>query len=885
MFRAIRYVLWLIAQPLLSVRYRVEIDGLDSVRGLRKALIIPNHPGYIDPLLVYRAVWTALEPRPMVFAPIFRSPLWFWLPKVMNALAIPNLEVHSAEARAQAQHAIDQLVDGLNRGDNIAMWPAGHVYRRDYEVLGSNRALAEILRRVPDATVVAIRTRGVWGSMFSYARTGSAPHLLNTLLKGGALVVANLLFFMPRRRVHMTVQRFDRTTWPEITREALNPFFEAWYNAPGHERPTYVPYHFLLGPRTFEFPSTGSTETVDLSAIARGTRTTVGQILEEKIGRPLTTEESAPEVRLDKIGLDSIDRMELSLAVEQRFGYSSDEVPETVGGLLALAQGLANTGATKPAPAVWFRPRSGPSDVTLLGDTIPSAFVQRALANRKNVAAADDLSGVVTYERLLVGALVMAKRFRDIQAPHVGLMLPASVATDLVLCALHLAGKLPVLMNWTTGPANLAHAARLMSLTHVITSKRFIDRTGVVVSGVDYLFLEEVRASIGKLELLTTLLRTKVASASSLWPSTAVSPDDPAVVLFTSGSEKAPKAVPLSHRNILSNLRGVLQCITLSPDDALLGFLPTFHSFGLTVTSLLPILGGVRVVHHPDPTDAAGLARKIAAYRATLLCGTPTFVSAILERAKPGELDSLRLVVVGAEKAPAHLFERCRTLVPNAFLLEGYGITECSPLVAANRPDRMKPGTVGLPIPGVEVMVVHPDTMAPGPTGDLGMLLVSGPNIFAGYIGHDGALPFHTLHDKRWYVTGDLVRVDEEGFIHFSGRLKRFLKAGGEMISLPALEEPFAQKFPPTDEGPRVAIEGIETPEGRRIVLFTIAPISLPAASAILRDHGFHGVMRIDEVRQIDRIPVLGTGKTDYKLLRAQIETRSQETEDRSQNG
>jgi long-chain-fatty-acid--[acyl-carrier-protein] ligase len=153
------------------------------------------------------------------------------------------------------------------------------------------------------------------------------------------------------------------------------------------------------------------------------------------------------------------------------------------------------------------------------------------------------------------------------------------------------------------------------------------------------------------------------------------------------------------------------------------------------------------------------------------------------------------------------------------------------------------------------------------------MLLVSGPNIFPGYIGEEGPSPFHTLDGKRWYITGDLVTIDEDRFIRFRGRLKRFLKAGGEMISLPALEEPFAQKFPSTEEGPRVAVEGIETPEGRRIVLFTTEPLSFPAASALLRDHGFHGVMRIDEVRQVERIPVLGTGKTDYKVLRAQIES------------
>jgi long-chain-fatty-acid--[acyl-carrier-protein] ligase len=154
----------------------------------------------------------------------------------------------------------------------------------------------------------------------------------------------------------------------------------------------------------------------------------------------------------------------------------------------------------------------------------------------------------------------------------------------------------------------------------------------------------------------------------------------------------------------------------------------------------------------------------------------------------------------------------------------------------------------------------------------MGMLHVAGPTVFPGYIGHDGPQPFAQFGGKQWYVTGDLATLDEAGAIVFHGRLKRFLKAGGEMISLPALEEPFARTYPPTEEGPRVAVEGVETPTGRRIVLFTTEPLSLRDANALLQSEGFHGVMRLDEVRAVETIPTLGTGKTDYKVLRAMIE-------------
>jgi long-chain-fatty-acid--[acyl-carrier-protein] ligase len=287
------------------------------------------------------------------------------------------------------------------------------------------------------------------------------------------------------------------------------------------------------------------------------------------------------------------------------------------------------------------------------------------------------------------------------------------------------------------------------------------------------------------------------------------------------------------------------------------------------VTTLLPLLSGIRLIHHPDPTDSGRLARKVGAYKATVLVGTPTFAAHILDRAEPSELASLTKYVIGAEKCPPSFFERTARVTPSAVVLEGYGITECSPCVSINRPDRHRAGTLGLALPDVELLVVDLETEEPVPADKMGMLLVSGPTVFPGYLGYDGPSPFRERDGKRWYVSGDLVSIDADGFIHFSGRLKRFIKAGGEMISLPALEEPLARRYPPQEkDGPRVAVEGVEQSSGRLIVLFTTEPLDLDEANHLLWEEGFRGPWRLDEVRRVKAIPVLGTGKTDYKVLR-----------------
>ncbi len=865
---------WGICRLLLSFRYRVKVLGAEQLRSLSgPTLVLPNHPAYIDPPLVSSHIRLQKPLRPMVFSGTYRVPLLRPMMQMVNAFEVPDLSAHSRDAQAKTRDMIDSVVERLQAGDNLLIYPSGRLQRGDQEVVGAARAVHEIISRSPDINIVLLRTRGVWGSMFSCAEAGAPPKLGNCIRKSFGWVLASLFFWLPRRQVTMQLEVVDREQLPLETREAFNVYLEQWYNADGGQAPKFVRYHHLFGPTEAEYGKGLTSANYDLTKIKPKTIGLVNELLQSHLGRQIPIEDLKAETTLEQIGLDSLDRMDLALKIEHQFGFRSNVVSPTLGGLWALADGQLSQGAGEQlvAPPAWLKPKRSQDTPGILGETVGESFVLRALKQPHDVAVADAISGVLNYRRLLVGAELMARRLRKFEEHHVGVMLPASVAADLVFFALHLAGKVPVMMNWTTGPANLAHGVKVTGVKHILTSKKMVDRLGIEVAGADYVFLEDLKGSIKKPEALLTLLKSYLAPRSFLRSVPHRSADDTAVFLFTSGSESMPKTVPLSHRNLLVNVDAGLGVLASDSQDRLLGFLPPFHSFGMTGNLLLPHLSGIPSVRYADPTDAHGLVRTIAAYKPTMLFTTPTFLGYIMSACKGDELNSLRKLITGAEKCSEAIFRQCEKLAPNATILEGYGITECSPVVAANPYSGPRLGSVGQPVKGVEVCIVNIDSEVPVPSGETGMLLVAGPSIFSGYYQHDGPSPFVEVDGKSWYKTGDLVSQDTDGFLHFKGRLKRFLKAGGEMISLPALEEPFSRAYPADENGPKVAVEGIETDDGRHIVLFTTTDLTIQQASSLLLEAGLRGVMRLDEVRRIDAIPILGTGKTDYKELRKEV--------------
>ncbi|MEO2001692.1 MAG: AMP-binding protein, partial [Pirellulales bacterium] len=761
-------IFWFVVRGILRLRYRICVDGLEQLSSLEgPVLVLPNHPCYIDPPTVlshlYRAIKVPL--RPLVYSGTYRVPFLLPLMKLVRAFEVPDLSAQSQSAVVQAQQLIDTVVEGIEQGNSFIIYPSGRLQRTHLEKIGSNRLVHEVVSRCPSVTVVLVRTRGLWGSLWGCARTGQPPDLTNNVLEAAGWLLASLVFFLPRRNVHLHVETIQSEELPTESREGFNKKLEDWFNVDAPESPIFVRYNWCFGPRSGAYQTPATTD-IDTHAIDQKTMKQVNELVALFLKRDLIDSEQVSGTRLEDLGLDSLDRMDLALRIEQQFGFQSDDVVETLGGLWSLADGklASRTAAEKTmvVPKNWFSsmtPEVGQNATGrspwLLDETVAAAFTRRMIEAPEAAATGDPMSGVLSRRRLLVAANLMAQRFARIPQQHVGVMLPASVAADIVFYAMHLAGKTPVMMNWTTGPSGLAHGIEATGVRQVVTSSRLVDRLGITIEGSDYVFLEDVKKSIKKTEALGLMARTYLRPTSFLRNLPKQDERDPAVFLFTSGSESAPKTVPLTHRNLLTNIHDSLAVLQPDQYDSLLGFLPPFHSFGLTGNVLLPQLSGIRSIRYADPTDAPGLVRLIGSYKPSMLFATPTFLGYILANCSGDEMQSLRKIITGAEACPEATHELCAQKAPEAIILEGYGITECSPVVAANRIEKNKHGSIGKPVEHVEAKIVHHETLEQVQDGETGMLLVRGDSIFDGYHAFDGPSPFVEVDNQQWYRTGD----------------------------------------------------------------------------------------------------------------------------------
>lgn len=906
MKKVLEYIIAYSLRLALSLRYRIRVEGLDKLtpQVLNRSggvLFLPNHPTYfIDPMVATLAVFPNFLIRPMIVEYMYYTPIIHQMMRFMDALPIPNFVSSSNSLKKKkSEKVIQTVIDSLKKGQNFLIYPAGKVKHTAYEAIGGASAVHKILSEAPEANVVLVRIKGLWGSSFSRALSGSAPTLSQALWDGIKVIFKNLIFFTPRREVTVELVAAPADFPREGSRLEINKYLENWYNQPDGltEQKETLPGDSLMLVSYSRWkeqliPVRHIKETHDELIALQSIPNEVKDKIYKKLAelKECDVDSIKPEMTLaSDLGLDSLDTADLITFLSDQFdvaGVPANELT-TVSRVLAIAsKQVIPEGAVEDDQgdlSKWLRPIKKERVQIAPGQTIAEVFLNQCAKEGNRVACADGRVGVQTYSQLKLRTILVAEYLRKLPGKYIGIMLPASVAANLLILACELAGKVPLMVNWTVGPRHLDSVVKLSNVQTVISSWAFIDRLeNVDLTGVDdrLIMLEDIVRELSISDKIKAFFRSKQGTKAIMktFGIDKLNKDDEAVLLFTSGTESMPKGVPLSHYNILSNLRSALSFIELYSDDIIFGVLPPFHSFGFTISGILGMLSGVRVIYSPDPTDGKRLANGMERWHVTIMCGAPTFIKGMLKAATKEQISSLRLCVTGAEKAPPELFEMLRALGKPSCLLEAYGITECSPGLTVN-PVRGQSKGVGLPLPGVELLIVHPETEAVLPIGERGLILVKGPNIFKGYLNPGISSPFTTINGEQWYKTGDLGFLNEEGILTISGRMKRFIKMGGEMVSLASIEDALLQmatkkNWSTNIEGPSLAICAKETAgEKAKIFLFSCFDLGVDEVNNALREAGFSNLVKVSAVNKLSEIPIMGTGKINYRQLESEFLT------------
>jgi acyl-[acyl-carrier-protein]-phospholipid O-acyltransferase / long-chain-fatty-acid--[acyl-carrier-protein] ligase len=504
--------------------------------------------------------------------------------------------------------------------------------------------------------------------------------------------------------------------------------------------------------------------------------------------------------------------------------------------------------------------------------TVLGVIAKMAAQRPEQIVLEDATRQTLTYRRLMLGTGLLAGEWRHLlKSREIGVLLPNINGTVAVLLSLWSQGRIPAILNYSSGMAGMLRCVQVTGLKQIITSRQFLQRAKIATepwkqAGIELIFIEDVRTGIHWTKIFAGLFRSRFGRGLS---DTDLKPENPAAILFTSGSEGEPKAVELSHRNLIANIRQMLAVIDLTDRDRMFNALPIFHSFGLTIGTLLPLVRGLYTFLYLSPLHYRLIPTIIYDRNCTLVLATNTFLNGFARRANFMDFRSVRYLFAGAEKLQEDMVNTWARKF-GVRVLEGYGATECSPCLAVNTPRMPRFSSVGRFLPAIEYRLEPVDGVASG-----GRLFVRGPNIMRRYINAEPNVIFQALNG--WYDTGDIARVDDEGHVEILGRLKRFAKISGEMVSLTAIEDALGGAFTRHSlKSEVVIVSRPDADKGEALIAVTNEPrIQLDEIRALLKARGFSNLCVPREVSMVKEIPKLGTGKTDYRELCRRLELKA----------
>ena len=521
-------------------------------------------------------------------------------------------------------------------------------------------------------------------------------------------------------------------------------------------------------------------------------------------------------------------------------------------------------------------------------DSIPVSWLKTAKRMSFQMAATDILGEPVSHHKFITGVFAFSGLIKK-KSPeqNIGILVPASVGGAICNMAVLALGKTAVNLNFTSSPEAIQGAIKKADIKTVYTSKKFIKKLkerGIKIKEImpetKLYYLEDFKAELPKVKMLLTLIGVMILPTRLLQAIyiKRTQPEDTAAILFSSGSEGAPKGVELSHLNLAVNSRQVADTLNTRENDTVMSTLPTFHAFGLLATTFMPLSEGIPIVCHPDPTDVVTIAKGVARNHGTLLFGTSTFLRlyTMNKKVHPLMLKSLRLVIAGAERLNPDT-RSAFTLKFGHQILEGYGTTETSPVASVNIPDELdtsfwkpqtgnKLGSVGMPLPGTSFRIVDPDTLEELPTGEDGLILIGGPQVMKGYLldADKTNEVIVELDDQRWYRSGDKGHLDEDGFLIIVDRYSRFAKLGGEMVSLSAVEEKIREALGGDPDLDLVAVNLPDDKKGEKVILLIANEMSTKDIKKELIAAEMNPLMIPSKFINVNAVPKLGSGKTDF---------------------
>lgn len=467
----------------------------------------------------------------------------------------------------------------------------------------------------------------------------------------------------------------------------------------------------------------------------------------------------------------------------------------------------------------------------------------------------------ITYNRALLASILLAKYVKRLNKGFIGVMIPTSAGCILTKLGILMSGRIPVMINYSTGAEqNAIYAQKKCDFKTIITSKALLEKIDCPhVKGMIY--LEDIMESFSGLQKIRAALISKMPANIIKKLVHGGKPEDTAAILFTSGSEKDPKAVQLTHKNIGANIISCSQRFNFVGEDLFLASLPLFHVFGLTTNMWIPLHHGMTLLAYANPLDFKTICDIVREEKATFMVGTPAFFWGYLRKSESGDFDNLRIMLCGADKCPQTLrdaFKEKHDIV----LYEGYGATECSPVISANCPEENRSGSVGKPIEGVQVRIENYETGEECGVGEDGRILVKGDNVMKGYFNDFEQTSMHMR--RGWYDTGDMGNLDEDGYLWHVGRLKRFVKIGGEMVSLVKIESVLDRLIP--EDVQCCVVEVPDSIKGAKIVAVVTTEVDKKAIAKKMADK-LPKIAIPKTYLVMEELPKMGSGKIDFRLI------------------